>query len=104
MHALRDAQVFAVVARIPPAANPYAGRYTVEIKWNGTAELVIDAEIGATWSGQTSPFSLNKDRLSLTVYRPGAKSEWGRRSGEAYDGLQETIQVRARLSFEATHL
>ena len=31
--------------------------------------------------------------LSLTVYKPGAQSAWGNRSGQKYDGLTETVKV-----------
>ncbi len=64
----------------------------VEVKWNGASELLID-EQGARWNGLLTPFSLNAEKLSLTVYRDGATSEWGQRSRQQYDGLTETIKV-----------
>ena len=84
--------VIAIVASIRPADNPYAGSYDVEVRWNGVQKLLID-EHGARWNGVLTPFSLNEAQLSLTVYRPGARSEWGQRSRKKYDGLTETINV-----------
>ena len=85
--------VLAIVARVPPAANHCAGRFRVDIKWNGSGELLIDEE-GATWAGQCSPFSLSGDkreRLLLTVYRPGATSEWGGKSSRPLRRLSHSL-------------
>ena len=76
-----------------PAANHCAGRFRVVIKWNGSGELLIDEE-GATWAGQRSPFSLSGDkreRLLLTVYRPGATSEWGGKSSRPLRRLSHRL-------------
>ena len=95
-----------IAAMNPPAERWAFGRYTVDIKWNGTYTLVLD-EVGAHWGKPAAssdgvgaelpcgPYSLNDRHFCMTLYNPTASTVWsGRHGGTAgQKGMTESLDV-----------